>query len=97
MLRRFGWYTDHFHKRHGRYLLPVLPTFYPREETDPDVLRGEHFFALSQGRAEDADALFRLAVQDSVRNGELFLRSLEEDVPLPEEFFSRHMLSGERL
>ncbi len=91
MLRIFGWYCKHFHRRHFRYLLPILPALYPRATPDPAILRGEEFTRLSG--AESADALFLTAAQHASERVKEFLRSVDGE-PLPAAF-SRHLLTGE--
>lgn len=91
MLRFFGWYCKHFHRKRFRYLLPILSSLYPRKTPNPAILEGEEFSRLSG--AESADALFLTAAQRAaVRMGE-FLQCADGG-SLPADF-SRHLLTGE--
>ncbi len=87
----FRWYCLHFHRRHFRYLLPLLPQLYPSRKTDPDVLEGEIFARLTGEK--NADALFLTAAERSAERMIDFLRAMDGE-PLPDDF-SRHLLTGE--
>lgn len=71
-----------------------LSRLYPRKEPAPEYLGGEQFLACSEGKGDSADALFRLAVDESARLMLLFVQSLEKDLPLPREEFSNSFLTG---
>ncbi len=74
----------------------MLSALYPRKSPNPAYLGGEGFWELSGGRGEQADALFCLAVDESVRLGALFLDALQGGGLLREDF-GKGLLTGEIL
>lgn len=70
-----------------------LARMYPRRTPANNVIEGEDFFRLSEGRGANADELFEHAVADSARRMILFLAALD-GAPLPKEEFSFHLLTG---
>ena len=91
-LRFFRWFLKHFHRKHFRYLLPVLPQLYPRRTPDPEITENPLFSRLT--KAENADALFLSAAEHSAERMEEFLTAAEQGSPLSAAF-SRHLLTGE--
>lgn len=70
-----------------------LARMYPRRTPANNVIEGEDFFRLSEGRGANADELFEHAVADSARRMILFLAALD-GAPLSKEEFSFHLLTG---
>lgn len=95
-LSLFGWYLKHFHRRRLQYLRPIgLGRLYPRETPDPEILEGELFPELTAGKAQSADELFDLAVQESAVRICEFADAFYGYTPLSKTEFSRHLLTGE--
>lgn len=69
---------------------------YPRETIDPAYVDGEHFLTNSEGRGASADELFAAATKKTARLAELFLRSVEEGIPLPRAEFGNSLLTGKQ-
>ncbi len=96
-LHFYRWYLKHFHRRHFRYLKPVVSKLYVRDECDPSELGGERFYELSGGKAHTAQGLFALAAENAAARMTDFLSALEAGTPLEREAFGRHLLTGERM
>ena len=95
MCKLFRVYLDHSHTRGARVLsLFGMAELYPREEPDPAYLRGKKFAELTGGKGANADELFSYAVAESAERIDAFLNAFNTDMVLPEELFSRHMLTG---
>lgn len=94
MLRLFGMYLSHFHRRRRPLSALGMKDLYPRETPDPAVLGGERFSALSLGKGSDADKLFLAAVEESKRCISAFFDASTSDMVLPESLFSRSLLSA---
>ena len=92
-LRFFRWYLKHFHKKHFRYLLPIVPSLYPHRTPDPDVIENPLFARLAGEK--NADALYLAAAERAAARMKEFL-SAANGAPLPPAF-SRHLLTGEKL
>jgi len=73
---------------------PFFSALYPRESVDPLYLEREDFSVLSEGKGDNADALFEHAKRESVRLCELFCTCVRDGTPLPKEDFSNHFLTG---
>ena len=98
MLRRFGRYLSHFHKGGARPLrLLGFGAPYPRPVPERAYLGGENFSRYAEGAAENADALFLHAAEESVSCMEAFLEASSSDMPLPKSLFSRSMHSGKNI
>ncbi len=98
MLRLFGRYLTHFHKKGVRPLRAFgLAAFYPRRVPDKKFLCGKEFARYSDGQGGSADALFLKAAEESIACMEAFLECFNAGVPLPKSLFSRSLLSGEEL
>lgn len=98
MLRAYGLYLKHTHTEKVRLLSYIgLGEFVPNEEPSPLYLRGKDFLQLSGGRGKDADALFRLAAEESTLRITAFLDAFNAGGSLPETLFSLHMLTGKPL
>lgn len=76
---------------------PFLGALYPRENPEPAYLSGEDFLALSEGRGNNAEELFDLAVKESAEKMKLFLACKESGTPLPKKKFSDGLLTGKPL
>lgn len=92
-LRFFRWYLKHFHKKHFRYLLPIVPSLYPHRTPDPDVIENPLFARLAGEK--NADALYLAAAERAAARMKEFL-SAANGAPLTPAF-SRHLLTGEEL
>ncbi len=96
-LRLFSLYLKHFHSARTKLLhYAGRARFSPQEIGADEVVRGEKL-RTAAGGTEDIEELFMRAVEKSGEGIRSFLDAFNAGAPLPEAFFSVHLLTGKPL
>lgn len=73
---------------------PRLSRLFPSQNPEKRFITGEHFFELTGGKAQNADELFSIAVDETVKLTSVFCECLQSGKPLPKTPFNLNFHDG---